>query len=101
MTTELKNLKIELRLELQNILEYWMTHTIDSKNGGFIGQIDFENNRNDDADKGAVLNARILWAFSATYHLSKTKNIRILLEELLNTSKTTFLTQNMEEFFGV
>ena len=47
MTTELKNLKIELRLELQNILEYWMTHTIDSKNGGFIGQIDFENNRNE------------------------------------------------------
>ena len=26
-------------------------------------EIDFENNRNDDADKGAVLNARILWAF--------------------------------------
>lgn len=45
MTSELKNLKIELRLELQNILEYWMNHTIDSKNGGFIGQIDFENHK--------------------------------------------------------
>ena len=83
MTTELKNLKIELRLELQNILEYWMTHTIDSKNGGFIGQIDFENNRNDDADKGAVLNARILWAFSATYHLSKN-------QEHKNTARRAF-----------
>jgi mannobiose 2-epimerase len=71
--TDLKNLKTELKLELQSILSYWMENTIDTKKGGFVGQIDYSNNTNNEAEKGSVLNARLLWTFSAAYKISNNK----------------------------
>jgi len=52
---------------ISNILPFWMTRMIDNKNGGFFGRIDGGNNIIPDAPKGAILNARILWSFSAAY----------------------------------
>jgi mannobiose 2-epimerase len=80
---ELKNLKIELKLELQSILSYWMENTVDQKRGGFIGQIDYNNNTNEEAEKGSVLNARLLWTFSAAYKISHNR-------EHLDTAKRAF-----------
>ncbi|MBP6759498.1 MAG: AGE family epimerase/isomerase, partial [Flavobacterium sp.] len=71
MFQKTKNLKTELTTELDNILEYWSKHAIDQKNGGFIGQIDCKEHKNFKAEKGSVLNARILWSFSATYKIIK------------------------------
>ena len=71
MFQKTKNLKTELTTELHNIMEYWSKHTIDQKNGGFIGQIDHNEFKNFEAEKGAVLNARILWSFSAAYKIIK------------------------------
>ncbi|MCD8742019.1 AGE family epimerase/isomerase [Mucilaginibacter roseus] len=65
---DLRKYGSELKSELKSILEYWITYTVDEVNGGFIGQIDHANNRYNEAAKGAVLNARILWAFSAAYN---------------------------------
>ncbi len=41
---------------------------IDDENGGFYGQIDGNNQLHTDSPKGSVLNARILWTFSAAYN---------------------------------
>ncbi|MEP7143394.1 MAG: AGE family epimerase/isomerase [Ferruginibacter sp.] len=60
----------EVRSELDNILAYWMRKTHDRVNGGFTGQIDENNIPLPGAPKGAVLNARILWAFSAAYKIT-------------------------------
>lgn len=51
----------------QNILAYWLTHGLDERNGGFLGHVDFNNQKDFNAPKGCVLNARILWTFSAAY----------------------------------
>lgn len=59
----------EMHQELENILNYWLQYTIDEEFGGFVGQIDQENKIIPHADKGAVLNSRILWTFSASYKL--------------------------------
>lgn len=56
---------------------------MDEKNGGFVGQIDCQNNIHNDAEKGSVLNARLLWTFSAAYKISKDK-------EHLDTAKRAF-----------
>ena len=61
----------ELQDELSSILDYWMKHTIDVKQGGFIGKLDNDNIADPSAFKGVVLNSRILWTFSAAYQLSK------------------------------
>lgn len=54
--------------ELENILAYWVNHAVDSEYGGFYGQIHNDNSINKKAIKGAVLNSRILWTFSAAYN---------------------------------
>jgi cellobiose epimerase len=61
----------EMQQELKNILAYWMRFTIDTENGGFVGKIDHDNKIYPEAPKGSVLNARILWTFSAAYNLTK------------------------------
>ncbi len=62
--------KSEVEIELDEILAYWMHHTKDALHGGFIGRIDEDNIAYPDAEKGAVLNCRILWAFSAAYKIT-------------------------------
>jgi len=71
VSTKLQQLKSELSTELDSILKYWSEHTIDNQNGGFIGQIDYNDHLITNAEKGSVLNARILWSFSASYRVTK------------------------------
>ena len=78
--SKLKELKSELSAELDSILEYWSKNTIDDQNGGFIGQIDCNDHLIDTAEKGSVLNARILWSFSASYQVTKNENHKKLAE---------------------
>lgn len=51
----------------ENILPFWKKYTIDTKYGGFLGQVNNDLSVKEDAEKGLVLNARILWTFSAVY----------------------------------
>jgi cellobiose epimerase len=74
VTGKLVRLKEELEKELTNILHYWMHHAVDEQCGGFYGKIDNDNKVDINAPKGVVLNARILWAFSAAYNYSKEKS---------------------------
>ncbi|MBR1687621.1 MAG: AGE family epimerase/isomerase [Prevotella sp.] len=52
-----------------NILRFWMEKMTDRENGGYYGRIDGHEVLHPTADKGAILNARILWAFSAAYRV--------------------------------
>lgn len=75
--------KQEIKISLDNILSYWINASYDLKQGGFVGQIDFNNQKNYKAEKGSVLNARILWTFSAAYQVEDRK-------ELFDTAKRAF-----------
>lgn len=66
------NFKEEVRQCLTgNILPYWIDKVEDHENGGFYGRIDGHDIVHSKAEKGAILNARILWAFSAAYRVLK------------------------------
>lgn len=52
-----------------NILPFWLEKTIDRENGGFYGRIDGHGVLHKEAEKGAILNARIFWTFSAAYRV--------------------------------
>jgi cellobiose epimerase len=70
--SKLEKLKAEVKEELvDNILPFWSEKMIDSKNGGFYGRIDGSGVIHYDADKGCVLNARILWTFSSAFRILK------------------------------
>ena len=90
-----------LRKEMQdvlenNILHFWQTKMIDRENGGFYGRIDGQEVLHPEAEKGAILNARILWTFSAAY--------RVLgKEEYLETAtyaKEYFLEHFIDKEYG-
>jgi len=71
-TKQLEKLKTEVKEELvNNILPFWSGRMIDSNDGGFYGRIDGFGRVFDDADKGCVLNARILWTFSSASRILK------------------------------
>jgi mannobiose 2-epimerase len=65
---QLDTYRKELTDELNNILNYWMANTVDEQHGGFYGKIDNDNKVIPASPKGSVLNARILWSFSAAYN---------------------------------
>lgn len=63
-------MKREMRDVLtQNILRFWLDRMTDRENGGFYGRIDNSGVLHPEAEKGAILNARILWSFSAAYRV--------------------------------
>lgn len=67
MKENLAQFKQEMKAELSRILDYWEANSPDYEKGGFAGRIDHEGKRYPDAEKGGVLNSRILWTFSAAY----------------------------------
>ena len=70
MNEILNTLRQEVQNELEgNILPFWMNRMTDHERGGFYGRMSGENELFPEASKGAVLNARILWTFSAAYRL--------------------------------
>ena len=52
-----------------NILRLWLDKMQDTENGGFYGRMDGHMLLYPEAEKGAILNARILWSFSAAYRV--------------------------------
>lgn len=63
----MKQMAAEIKQELTGrIIPFWIGLR-DDVNGGFIGQVDYDLTRHPEADKGCILNSRILWFFSETY----------------------------------
>jgi mannobiose 2-epimerase len=54
---------------LGNILPFWINHTVDRENGGFYGKLSCDLQVDKEAPRAAVINARILWTYSAAYRL--------------------------------
>jgi mannobiose 2-epimerase len=75
VTPEQKNqlelLKKEVTQNLTgNILSYWSAKMVDYVNGGFYGRIDRNDKVYPEAEKGGILNARILWTYSSAYRVT-------------------------------
>ena len=79
-----------------NILRFWLDKMQDKENGGFYGQMTGEGELVKTADKGGILNARILWSFSAA--------IRVLRKpeylEAATRAKEYIIEHFIDEEFG-
>lgn len=62
--------KAELEVELAQILHFWTTRMVDDEHGGFYGRIDGYGRLHPKAEKGIILNSRILWTFAAAARLT-------------------------------
>jgi len=65
----LSQLRHEIAQDLtENILPFWAVHSPDPA-GGFYGTLNFDGTPVENAMKGGILNARIIWTFSAAYRM--------------------------------
>ncbi|HEX9602026.1 MAG TPA: AGE family epimerase/isomerase [Mariniflexile sp.] len=92
-------LKSELNSELKNILCYWTNNTLDLEHGGFVGKINHYNKVVSDAPKGIILNARILWSFSAASNYLKTNEYQDICDRAFQYLKTFFKDETYGGFF--
>ena len=93
---DIANLKSEFYRELLSIADWWVTHTVDHAHGGFHGEVDGLNSVVSGANKGIILNARILWFFSEValtttdeinndlYHDCATRAYQYILQHFLD-----------------
>lgn len=72
---ELKRYRNYFSKELyEDILPYWIKFGVEKNGHGFYGAVDLNGNPVPGANKSSVLNARILWTFSAASLLSGNKD---------------------------
>lgn len=90
---DLKKFKEEVTKECESILSFWEKNTIDETNGGFIGAIDGDMTKHPEADKGSVLNARILWTFSSAYRIFKKENYLTLANKAYEYITSHFINK--------
>lgn len=77
----IKTFTQEIEFELKNnILQFWIDHTIDDENGGFYGFISDDLIIDNTHEKASVLNSRILWTFSAAYRTYKEEKHLMMAE---------------------
>ena len=71
MDQRLRSLQSECRQILEeNILKFWLEKMQDNENGGFYGQMLSDGTVVKTANKGGILNARLLWTFSSAYRIT-------------------------------
>lgn len=87
----MRALKDDVSKELQeNILPFWMKRMPDGA-GGFIGRIDGKGLPHPEAERGAILNARILWTFSSAWRILGRKEYRKTAETAFRYIESRFI----------
>src|SRR3954468_22817915 len=64
----------------ENIAPFWMRHAPDERYGGFRGLITNDLRAREHAEKGVILNSRILWTFARASVLYKDDAFRGMAE---------------------
>ncbi len=78
---QLKSFGYSVKRELDgNLLPFWLDNAIDTTHGGFIGWMSKDGVVDPKAPKGLILNARLLWTFSAVYRFNRDPRWRDLAQ---------------------
>ena len=69
-------IKQEIRAHLENVILPFWQGLRDTENGGFIGYVGEDLRKDPRADKGCILNSRILWTFSTAALMSGREDLK-------------------------
>jgi mannobiose 2-epimerase len=84
---------------LEDILPFWRRHAVDERRGGFIGEMSNNLRVVDDASKGLILNARLLWTFAAVSRYTQEEADRSLAHRAYEYLTKHFLDQQHGGYF--
>jgi len=89
-------LKQEIVQDLtENILPFWATHTPDPA-GGFYGVVKFDGTPTPGADKGGILNSRLIWTFSSAFRVLGDEKYKVLAD----SAQRYFLDNFIDKEYG-
>lgn len=80
------------------ILPFWTGRAVDWRRGGWFGRIDGNDRPDPEAPRGAILNARILWSFSAAARITGDATLRAFADRAWEYFRSCFIDH---EFGGV
>ena len=73
--SRLDQLSTEMKHHLKTVIIPFWKDLHDNENGGFYGYMDYDLKIDKEAEKGCILNSRILWFFSNAYLLLKEESL--------------------------
>jgi len=82
-----------------DILPFWRDRIVDEQRGGFIGQMSNDLRIQDDAPKDLILNARLLWSFSAFCRCTHDERDRVLAQRAYDYLTDHFLDPQHGGYF--
>jgi mannobiose 2-epimerase len=92
----LEQFRMEIEQDLtKNILPFWAKHAPDPA-GGFYGTLNYDATPVPTANKGGILNARILWTFSIAYRVLGNEEYR----QLADRAARYFLDHFIDKEYG-
>ncbi len=106
MTSEEKSIftkmENEMSDELKNhLIPFWLSLK-DEERGGFFGYKDFSLNTDTSAEKGCILNSRIMWFFATSYKTTHNRDCLSAAESAFSFLKAHFLdNENGGVFWSV
>src|ERR1043165_7780679 len=80
-----------------NIASFWLKYAPDEKHGGFHGLVANDLRLDERAEKGIILNTRILWTFSRAYKLYQENVFRQMAERAYSYLTEHFVDRRSEE----
>jgi mannobiose 2-epimerase len=83
---------------LENILPFWRERAVDPA-GGFIAEMSNDLRLKPEAAKGLILNARLLWTFSAAYRFAKNADDQRLAHRAYDYITEKFLDRECGGYF--
>lgn len=89
----------ECRAELARTGRWWLDYSLDHEQGGFYGQICDDNKPDPAAEKGIVLNTRILWFFSEAARFSNNADYRQAAERAYHYLRDYFFDTEFGGYF--
>lgn len=96
---DITRFKEDLKSHLEEkIIPFWQSLK-DDEFGGYYGYMDFNLNINREAQKGCILNSRILWFFSACYNVLRDKRCKELAFHAFEFLKNKFWDKEYEGLF--
>lgn len=84
---------------LEGILPFWRGRTVDPARGGFIPEMSNDLRVKPDAPRGLILNARILWTFSAAFRYTRSDEDRALAARAYEYLTTHFEDREFGGYF--
>ena len=76
-----------------NIAPFWLQHAPDEKYGGFRGWITNDLQVDEEAEKGIILNSRILWTFAHAFRTERKQAFRHVAERAFSYLTDKFVDQ--------